>query len=325
MDEVLKNKIATMQGSGIRIEVGGGQFVPKRVIPTCSRLFNWMLGVGGLPSGRLVELAGGEGGGKTTLSLVCAAAVRQAKMEVVFIDAEYSFDEAMANRIGATGLIVNQPEYGEQGLEIVREMLPVKSVGLIIVDSTAGLVPKEHMKAVFAKEAVSGNALMLALKIRQICVDLQPDGPTIILINQLRDNFNATMFSGDKTSTPGGRAPKHMAQIRIAVTRKKIIEEKGVPVGHWMNTKYLKSKMTSPARTVEIPLLWGAGVDDQLDLLEMAHMQGILEKNESTGVYSREKQPIKWSEELKAELEDLLATGGEAPIVKKVFKRNPKK
>lgn len=325
MDEALKKKIETMQGSGIRIEVGGEQFVPKRVIPTCSRLFNWMLGVGGLPSGRLIELAGGEGGGKTTLSLVCAAAVRQAKMEVVFIDAQYSLDETMANRIGATNLIVNQPEYGEQGLEIVRKMLPVKSVGLIIIDSIAGLVPKERMKTMFTEAMVSGNAPMLALKIRQICVDLQLDGPTIILINQLRGNFNSVMFSRNKTSTPGGRTPKRLAQIRIAVTRKKIIEEKGIPVGHWMNTKYLKSKMTSPARAVEIPLLWGAGVDDQLDLLEMAHMQGILEKNESTGTYSREKQPVKWSEELKAELEGLLATGKEAPIVKKVFKRNPKK
>jgi recombination protein RecA len=286
-----------------------------------------MLGVGGLPSGRVIEIAGGEGGGKTTLSLVCAAAVRQAGMEVVFIDAEYSFDEEMANRIGATGLLVHQPDYGEQGLELARQMLPVKAVGLIIVDSTAGLVPKAHLEAVYSTDIVAGNSQMLSLKTRQICVDLQPDGPTVILINQLRDAFGVSF--GEKTSTPGGRTLKHMAHIRMAVSRKKLIDQGKVPVGHWMNTKYLKSKMTSPARMVDIPILWGAGIDPQLDLLEMAAMNGLLTKNETTGNYNRvvggKPQPIKWSEEFKAELETALGGGTEAPIKPKTpFKRSKK-
>lgn len=282
MDKEVADLLAALVKDGIRIEVGGQQFVPKRVIPTGSFLLDWMLGIGGIPSGRLIELAGDEGGGKTTLSMVCAASVLRHGFEVVWVDAEHSFDQEMAENIGARNVIVTQPRYGEEALTVVRRFVKSEKIGLIVIDSIAALVPKAEMEIEFAADQVASQARMLSLKLRQIFADMDSNSPTVVLVNQVRDRVGQVW--GDTTTTPGGRSPKHWAHIRIRVGKGSYIEEDRHKIGRIAHLSYLKSKMTSPDKTVDIPLLWGKGIDRKRDAVEAGILTGLV--TQEHGYYS---------------------------------------
>jgi len=276
MDEDIRKMVLELQGSGHRIDIGGIQFAPKRILHSGSCLLDWMLGVGGLPSGRLLEFAGSEGGGKTTISMVCAAAVQAQGYEVVWVDAEHSYDEIMARNVGLKDTIVFQPKFGEEALDIVRKFVGLEQVGLIVIDSIAALVPQDELKVVQVTDAIALQARMISLKLRQIFVEMTPTSPTIITINQLRDRVGGW---GASHTTPGGRSHKHWAHIRIQVARGNSIEDTDKNrVGNWVDLSYLKSKMTSPDKKVSVPLVWGYGIDRRLDIIESAALLGVVRK-----------------------------------------------
>lgn len=299
--------VKALQKEGIRIEVGGESFYPQRILRSGSYLLDYFLGVGGLAAGRIFELCGVEGGGKTTLSLVCAAAVRSQGYEVVWEDAERCFNPGVAQRIGAMGMIVAQSGYGEQAFETLSKFILEPSVGLIVVDSVAGLLPRDEAEQDFdsEKEGMAHQSRMMSRGLRKLSELLTPTSPTLIFINQIREKVGVVY--GNPETTPGGRALKFWAHARIRIGKGEILTQGTEKVGCEAKLTYLKSKMTNPSRAVNIPILWGQGLQEDKDLYEAAFLLDILQKEKRKNSYLWGEERVSicagWTEKIKPEVE----------------------
>jgi recombination protein RecA len=267
-------------GKGAIMRLGSKDvLVPVAVIPTGSLTLDSALGVGGMPRGRVVEVFGPEAGGKTTLALqVIAQAQKQGGM-AAFIDAEHALDAKYARRLGVDvdNLLVSQPDYGEQALEVTETLIRSGSVDVIVVDSVAALVPKTELEGEMGDPQMGLQARLMSQAMRKLKAIVNKSKTCLIFINQLREKIGV-MF-GNPETTPGGRALKFYSDVRIDIRRIAAIKTSEGVIGNHTRAKVVKNKLAAPFREALFDLLYGEGISRETELLDLGVTHELVEKS----------------------------------------------
>ena len=250
----------------------------KGVFSTGSMALNHALGVGGVPRGRIVEIFGGEGGGKTTLALQILAEAQKAGGIVAFVDAEHAIDTEYASRLGidVDRMLFSQPDTGEQSLEIVRTLVLSGKVDAIVVDSVAALVPKAELEGSIGDSAPGAQARMMSQALRILTGAVEKSNTLVIFINQTREKIGV-MFGSPKT-TSGGNALKFYASVRLEVSRIGQLKKNETVFGNRVKVAVVKNKVAPPFCTAEFDLVFGEGIAWASELLDLAAAQGLIKK-----------------------------------------------
>ncbi|HEU4406132.1 MAG TPA: recombinase RecA [Polyangiaceae bacterium] len=281
----LKTVLASIDkafGRGAVMTLGDEEAAPDvEVIPSGSLALDLALGVGGYPRGRIVEIYGPESSGKTTLALHAIAEVQRKGGTAAFIDAEHAFDRAYARGLGVQteGLLVSQPDTGEQALEIVDMLTRSGAVDIVVVDSVAALVPKAEIEGDMGDAHMGLQARLMSQALRKLTAVAHKTGTTIVFINQLRQKIGVVF--GNPETTTGGNALKFYASVRVDVRRCGQVKAGEEVVGSRTRVKVVKNKLAAPFREAEFEIRWGTGVDAALDLLDVAVERGLVEKSGS--------------------------------------------
>lgn len=248
------------------------------VIPTGALSLDIALGVGGVPKGRIIEIYGPESSGKTSLTLHIAAEAQRQGGVVAFIDAEHAFDPAYAKSIGLNleDLLVSQPDYGEQALEILETLVRSGAVDLVIVDSVAALTPKAEIEGEMGDSHMGLQARLMSQALRKITGIVGKTNTTVIFINQLRMKIGV-MFGNPETTT-GGNALKFYASVRMDIRRTEKIGSEDEVVGHVVRVKVVKNKVAPPFREAYFDMINGVGIDKISSLLDAALKFNVVEK-----------------------------------------------
>ncbi len=271
--------VAKRYGKGALVRLDDTATEPIPVIPTGSLALDRALGVGGYPRGRVVEVFGPESSGKTTLTLHAIAEAQRAGGTAAFIDAEHAFDARYARSIGVdlASLLVSQPDYGEQALEIALLLAASAAVDLVVVDSVAALVPKSELEGDMGDPQMGLQARLMSQAMRKISGVLDRTDTTILFINQLRQKIGVVF--GSPETTTGGQALKYYASVRLDVRRigKVTVAEK--TIGNRTRVRVVKNKVAPPFGEAEFDVRWGTGIDAPGDLLDVAVELGAIQKN----------------------------------------------
>jgi len=255
-----------------------------QVIPSSSVSINWALGRGGLPRGRLTEVFGPESSGKTTLSYDFIREVQRAGGTVALVDVENSFDTDYLHQCGIDekqpGFIFAQPDWAEQALEIVRELILSEKVDLIVLDSIAALIPKAELEADVSDMQIGLQARIVTKFCKMLNTDLKGTKTAVLVINQVRDKIGGFGW-GPQISTPGGRMLRHTASVRIELKRAQTLKGGSKQVGFLSKIKVIKNKVGPPFREVFVPILYSFGLDSRLDLINLALEAKIIKKRAS--------------------------------------------
>jgi recombination protein RecA len=248
------------------------------VIPTGAISLDIALGVGGVPRGRIIEIFGPESSGKTTLSLCIIAEAQKAGGICAFIDAEHAFDANYAKKLGidTSNLLVSQPDYGEQALEIVETLVRSGGISLIVIDSVAALTPKAEIDGEMGDSHMGLQARLMSQALRKITGIVQKTGTTVIFINQLRMKIGV-MFGNPETTT-GGNALKFYSSVRMDIRVKEKIIENEEHIGNLVRVKVVKNKVAPPFREATFETRHGNGIDKVSSLLDAAVHYNVIEK-----------------------------------------------
>lgn len=288
LEETLKQIIKTY-GEGAVMKLGDRSNVNVDVIPSGSISLDYILGVGGYPKGRVIEIYGPESSGKTTFALHAIAEVQKQGGKAAFIDAEHAIDPLYAQNLGVDidELILSQPDSGEQALEITELLAKSDAIDLIVVDSVAALVPQAELNGEMGDAQVGLQARLMSKALRKLTAVLNKRNCTIIFINQLREKVGI-MF-GNPETTPGGRALKFYASVRLEVRKGTVIKNGDDIQGNEVNLKVVKNKVAPPFKTTTVEILYGKGINKDAELLDLAVKFEIIGKSGAWFEYQGEK------------------------------------
>jgi recombination protein RecA len=283
-------------------------------IPTGALSLDLALGVGGLPRGRIVEVYGPESSGKTTLTYHAIAEAQRAGGRCAFIDAEHSMDPSYAAAIGVDmeDLLVSQPDYGEQALEIADLLIRSNELALLVVDSVAALVPRVELEGQMGDQTVGLQARMMGQAMRKLAGHLRESGTTCLFTNQLREKIGVVY--GPKETQPGGRALKFYASVRLDIRRAETLKEGEEAVGNRVRVKVVKNKVAPPFGVAEFDIDFGRGISQVGCVLDLAVEHGVVKRSGAHFAFGDERlgqgrAKVKAALEARPELVETLARG----------------
>lgn len=276
-------------GKGAVMKLGENAHLNVEVIPTGCLSLDIMLGVGGVPRGRIVEIFGPESSGKTTVALHIIAEAQKAGGEVAFIDAEHALDPAYAKNLGVDveSLIVAQPDTGEQALEIAEALVRSNALDVVVVDSVAALVPKAEIDGEMGDSHVGLQARLMSQALRKLAGIINKSRTTAIFINQLREKVG--VIYGNPEVTPGGRALKFYSSVRLDVRRTEGIKVGTEIIGNRTRIRVVKNKVAPPFKEAECDIMYGRGISREGDVLDLAVKYGFVNKSGAWYAYNENK------------------------------------
>ncbi len=273
------SQIEKQFGKGSIMRLGSKEaIVPLAVIPTGSISFDAALGVGGFPRGRVVEIFGPESSGKTTVALqVIAEAQKQGGM-AAFVDAEHALDPIYAKKLGVDvdNLLVSQPDYGEQALEIAEALVRSNAIDVLVVDSVAALVPKAELEGEMGDSHMGLQARLMSQALRKLTGIVSKSRTCLVFINQIREKIGV-MFGNPETTT-GGRALKFYSSVRVDIRRIAAIKDGDLVVGSRTKVKVVKNKTAAPFREAEFDIMYGEGISREGDMIDLGVDKNLVEK-----------------------------------------------